>query len=148
MHGVDFVFGDFEDQFVVDLQGHSGFQIAVAEGGVDADHGDFDQVGGSALQRGVYGRAFGEAALVCVFAVDVGDGADAAVEGFYFQVAAGFFESLVDEGADACVFFEIVGDELFGFGGLDAEILRQAEGREAVDDAEVDDFGGAAMVGA
>ena len=93
------------------------------------------------MQRGVDGGAFGEAALVGVLAVDVGDGADAAEEGFYFQVAAGFFESFVDEGADAFVFFEIVCDELFGFGGLDAEILREAEGRQAVDDAEVDDFG-------
>jgi len=48
-----------------------------------------------------------------------GDGADAAVEGFYFQVAAGFFEGFVDEGADAFVLFEIVCDEKFRFGGLD-----------------------------
>jgi hypothetical protein len=122
--------------------------LLASQCGVDADHGDFNQVGGGALQRSVYRGALGEAALICVFAVDIGDGADAAEEGFYIQIAAGFFESFIDEGADAGVLFKVRGDELFRLRRLDAELLRQAEGREAVDDAEVDDFGGTAMVGA
>ena len=95
----------------MDLQGHSGFQTALLQNLVDSDHGYFDQVCRRSLQRGVYCCALGEASLGEIFAVDVGDGADAAVKGFYFQVAAGFFESFVDESADAFVFFEIVGDE-------------------------------------
>src|SRR3984885_9573484 len=142
-----FSLGDFEDQFVVNLQSHPGFQITFQQCGVDADHGQFDQVGGGALQRSVDGGAFGKASLICVPAVDVGDGADAAVEGFYFEVAAGFLERFVDEGADASVLFKIAGDEVFGFRGPDAEILRQSEGREAVDDAEVNDLGRASMLG-
>src|SRR5580692_2550466 len=131
----------------MNLQGHAGFHATVAQHGVDADHGDLDEVGSGALQRGVDGGTLGEAALVRVFAVDVGDGADAAEQRFYLHVAAGFVERLVDEGAHALVPLEICRDELFSFGGLDAELLRESEGREAVDDAEVYDLGLAPVVG-
>src|SRR5207302_9460231 len=72
---------------------------------------------------------------------------DAYEERSYFQVTAGFFQRFIDEGANAFVLLKIIRDELFGLGGLDAEILRQPEGREAVDDAEVHYLGLAAMVG-
>ena len=74
-HAVHFIFRNFEDQFIVNLQGHARFQALLAESGVDADHGNFDQIGGGALQWRVYRGAFGEAAQVGVLAVDVGDGA-------------------------------------------------------------------------
>ena len=54
------------------------------------------------------------------------------------SIAAGLFQSLVDEGADAFVLFKIGIDELLSFAGLNPKSLRQAEGREAVGDAEVE----------
>src|SRR5271165_5303891 len=42
---------------------------------------------------------------------------------------------------------EIGGDELGGFFLWDIDLLGEAEGGEAVDDAEIDGFGGAAMLG-
>jgi hypothetical protein len=69
-----FVRGDFEEQFVVDLQDHARLELALGELAVDGDHGQLDEVGGGALQRRVDGGALGEAALVGVAALDVGDG--------------------------------------------------------------------------
>ena len=56
-------------------------ELAAGDLGVDADHGELDEVGGGALQRRVDGGALGEAALVGVAGLDVRDGADAAEGG-------------------------------------------------------------------
>src|ERR1017187_7488723 len=54
--------GDYvEEEFVVNLQGHERAQFARGDFGVDAEHGELDEVGGSALQRRVDGGAFCEA---------------------------------------------------------------------------------------
>ena len=114
---------DVEEEFVVDLEGHAGAEFAAGDGGVDADHGELDEVGGGALQRGVDGGALGEAAHVGVARLDVGDGADAAEVGADGLVAADGLEGLVDEAADAGVAVEV---------GLDVELaLRSARCRAA-----------------
>jgi hypothetical protein len=106
---------DVEEEFVVDLEGHAGVQFAGGDGGVDAEHGEFDEVGGGALQRGVDGGAFGEAAHVGVARLDVGDGADAAEVRSHRLLAADGFEGLVDEAADAGVALEVAVDVGAGF---------------------------------
>ena len=121
--------------------------LALADGLSDADHGDLDQICGRALERSVDGGALGKAALVGVLAVDVGNGAHAAEERLDFQIAAGFLESLVDELSHPGVLFKITFDELLGFGGGDAEVLRQSEGRKAINDPEVHHIRLTAMVG-
>ena len=98
---------DVEEEFVVDLEGHAGAEFALGDGGVDAEHGELDEVGGGALQRRVDGGALGEAAHVGVAGLDVGDGADAAEVGADGLVAADGFEGLVDEAADAVVALEV-----------------------------------------
>ena len=133
-----------EEEFVVDLEGHFGLKVAGAEGGVDAEHGDLDHVGGGALERCVDSGAFGEAAGVGVAGVDVRDGPGAAEEGGDLAGFAGLREGLLDEGADACVAVEVGFD--VGLGGLliDAEVGGEAERGDAVDDAEVDGLGAVA----
>jgi len=142
--GVEFVgLGgeDVEEEFVVDLEGHAGAELARGDLRVDADHGQLDEVGGGALQGRVDGGALGEASLIGVARRDVWDGADAAEPGADELVAADGFERAVDEGADAGVtgkvgLYILPGDLL-----VDAELRGQAEGRDAVDDAEVDGLG-------
>src|SRR5579864_1539162 len=48
-HDVQFFFWHFKDQLVVDLQGHARFQVAFADGFVDADHRELDEVSGGTL---------------------------------------------------------------------------------------------------
>src|SRR3984885_4421941 len=90
---------DVEEELVVDLEGHAGAEFAGGDGGVDADHGQFDEVGGGALQWRVDSGAFGEATHVGVAGLDVGDGADAAKVGADGAVAAGGGPRCVGEGA-------------------------------------------------
>src|SRR5580704_14700553 len=146
-HDVQFFFRHFKDQFVVDLQGHARFQVAFADGFVDADHRELDEVSGGTLQGSIDGGAFGESALLNVLGVDVGHGADAAEQSLDALGVARVVEGFVDEGADARVLFEVSVDELLGLSRLDPEILREPECGKAINDAEVDDLGLAAMVG-
>ena len=146
-NGLDFVFGNFEDKFVVDLQCHARFQSARLKLAIDADHGELDQVGGGSLQWRVDGGALGESAQVRVLAVDVGDGAHTSEEREDLAVATCLLERAVDEAANATVLFEVSVDELLGLARLDADLLGKSEGREAVDDAEVDGLGAAPVLG-
>jgi len=135
---------DVEEQFVVDLEGHAGAEMARGDLGVDANHGELDEVGGGALQGRVDGGALGEAALIGVARRDVWDGADAAEPGADELVAADGFEGAVDEGADAGVTLEVLFDVGAGLALVDAKLRGEAEGRDAVDDAEVDGLGAVA----
>ena len=101
LHGLALPGDDVEEEFVVDLEGHAGVEAAVADGFVDAQHGDLDEVGGGALQGGVDGGALGEATHVGVARGDIGDGADAAEDGLDGTFAADGGEGVFDELADA-----------------------------------------------
>src|ERR1700751_2471060 len=68
LHYFDFALRHLEDQFVVNLKRHAGFQIATADLLVNSNHRQLDQVGGGALQWSVDGGALGEAAQVGVAA--------------------------------------------------------------------------------
>ena len=54
---------------------------------------------------------------------------------------------LVEKFFDAAIALEICRDKFGSFLCVDAELLREAEGREAVNHAEIDDFGDAAVLG-
>lgn len=144
--GVDFVFGDFEEEFVVDLEEHAGAEAGFADFVIDADHGEFDHVGGGALDRGVHGNALGAAADGGVGGGDVADIAAAAGEGFDVALFFGRGDDVVDVALDAGELLEVGVDDLAGFLTWDAEALGEAEGGDAVDDAEIDHFGSAAHV--
>src|SRR5258706_14103193 len=57
-------FGDkeIEEQFVVDLEEHAGFEMAAGQFGGKIGHGDFDHGGGGGLDGGGNGIGFGGAA--------------------------------------------------------------------------------------
>ena len=61
-NGADFFFlglEKVEDEFVVNLQQHSRFQISRCKFAMDVDHGEFDHVGSGALNGSVDGVTFG-----------------------------------------------------------------------------------------
>ena len=66
------------------------------------------------------------------FLEDVGDGADASEKGLHRGVAPGLFARLLQPGARR-VLAEVGVDILLGLAGLNAELLRQAEGRQTVE---------------
>jgi hypothetical protein len=130
----------------VDLEGHAGAEVAARDLGVDADHGQLDEVGGGALQGRVDGGALGEASLIGVARRDVWDGADSTKIRADGLVAADGFQRAVDEAADSGVTGKVGLYILLRNALVDAELRGQAEGRDAVDDAEVDGLGAGARL--
>ena len=117
---------------------------------MQAQHGDFDDVGGGALDGVVDGFAFGAQPGLAVAAAEGGfeDGevAAAAEQRFDITLLAGLQFGLVQVGADAGETAEILLDIFFGFGQRQFGIAGEAEGAHAINQAEVDGFGEAALV--
>ena len=60
---------------------------------MDADHGEFDHVGGGSLDGHVDGVTLGGVADAAVFGVDVGECAAASTEGLDVAFFAGLFDA-------------------------------------------------------
>ena len=118
-----------------------------SERGVDPDHRELDQIGGGALQRGVDGGALGEAAGVRIAAVDVGDGTLAAEHRLRHAGFANFRDGRVEQAAHARIAREVVLDVLARLRARDTQLRGEAEGADAVDDAEIHRLGVAARIG-
>ena len=145
--GVGFALVEVEEEFVVNLEEHFGLGVLFGEEFGGVDHGELDHVGGGALDGGVDGGSLGVGADGAVAGVDVGEVAAAAADGFGVAVCFGRLDGVVHEVFDFGVLLPVGGDDFGGFGAGDGEALAEAEGGDAVDNAEVDHLGGAALVG-
>src|SRR5690606_8410008 len=90
------------------------------------------------------GDAFSGGAGGGVGGVDVAQEAAAPAQGFHIAVFARFGDGGFDIRFDTGVELEVVFDERVRLRAGNAQPLRQPEGGDAVDDAEVDHLGGAA----
>ena len=122
-------------------------QPGVGERGVHPHHGPANDVGGGTLDRGVDGRTFAELALGTGFRMDGRDVDLAAEQGRDEAGGADLGAGAVHIVADAGEAFEIGLDIGPGLGLIDAQLVRQAEGADPVDDAEIDRLGAAAGFG-
>lgn len=140
------VWVEVEDEFVVDLEEHFGLVGLFAEEGVDLDHGEFDHVGGGALDGHVDGGALGVLAEAGVSGGEIRVVAAASGEGFGVASVAGLGDGAIHVLFDGGILAEVGVDDLCGFAAGDGEALAEAEGGDAVDDAEVDHFRAGAHV--
>ena len=145
--GLDLGVGDIEEEFVVDLEGHAGLEAALAQFAIDADHGELDDVGGGALDGHIDGDALGGVAGGEVAGGDFGDVAAAAEEGLGVAALTRLGHGALHIGFDGRVVAKVGVDKLLGLLARDAQTGGQAEGGDAVDDAEVDHLAVAALPG-
>ena len=138
---VEFPLGHLEQQFVVHLEQHPCREFRPGQRRRHANHRLLDDVGGAALQRGVDGGAFGEGAHALALVVDEAQVDLAAERRQHIAVLAREVLGPLHVVADAGVTLEIFGDVFLGLLLADAELVGEAEGRDAVDDAEVDRLG-------
>src|SRR5947208_9392833 len=122
-HDVELCLRNFEHEFVVDLQGHSRLQFTFEYRGVNADHRQFDQIGGGPLQRCVYRGPISEPAQVVILAIDVGNWTDPAKECFHAAFAARLLQCAINERTYAFVLLKVGIAELFRFGSFYSKIL-------------------------
>ena len=135
-----------KQQFVVNLQHHLALQAFFLQAGGHLNHGQFDDIGRCPLDGGIDGIALGQGPDGGVAGMDVRQVAPAAEEGFYVAVLPGEGHRVVDERADGGEGGEIVFNQ--GLGGAAGQLqpLGQAEGRDAVHDAEVGRLGHTALL--
>lgn len=155
LHGIDddgagligLAGGHFEEELVMHLQEHASFEASFGEGGIDVDHGELDHVGGGALNGRVHRHSLSLAAHGGVGAGDVTDHAAALREGLDVAVLFGLGDDLIHEAFDAGELLEVVLNDRGCLGAGNAEALAQAEGADAIDDAEIDHLRRAAHLG-
>ena len=126
------------------LQQHAAGEAGAGQGRGHARHGAADDVGGRALDRGIDCGALLKGALGVIGRGDAGEMHAPAEDRLDIAALAGQPLRLVDIVADTRETPEIGADILARFLAADAELGRQAEGRDAIDDAEIDRLGAAA----
>src|SRR3954464_10579084 len=146
-HGLHFLIWNFEDEFIMYLEGHARTQFAARKLSIDLDHGQLDDVGCGPLERRIDCSALGETAHVRILAVDVGNLPDATEERAHPLLAARFVEDAINVGAHTTVALEIGFDIFLGFLLINAELRGESKRRDAVDDSKVHSFGAAAVLG-
>ena len=121
----------------MDLQDHPALQAGLGHPLVHADHRQFDDVGRSALDGRVHGVPFCQRAHSGVLRVDVRQEAPAAEQRLHVPVLTGEADAVVDERPDGREGGEVSVDQVLGFLAAQMQALREAEGRDAVHNAEV-----------
>ena len=130
---------EVEDEFIVNLQEHAGAIRTLVEELRDADHRDLDHISSRALDGRVDRGALGGGADHAVLGVDVAEVAAAAGEGLDVAVALGLGDRFILESLHPGILAEVFVDHFLGAatGEFAIEPLRETEGGNPVDDAEI-----------
>ena len=128
----------------MDLQYHLSIILGLSQRGVNPDHGDLDQVGRRALQRGIARRALAECPDAEIAVPDLGDVAPPPEQRLDEAFVAGLLDRAVEPGPHAGEALEVLLDESLRLLESDAQLARQRERALPVDRREVDRLGAAA----
>lgn len=141
-----FVGCEVKDEFVVDLEEEARVELGLSESLLDADHGEFDHIGGGTLNGHIDGVAFGGGTNSGVTGIDIREGAASTATCFDIALIAGKFFLCFHVAGDAGELREVSIDDFLSLGAAGiAESLGEAIGGDAVWDAEVDHFCGTAL---
>ncbi len=130
----------------MDLHHHLRIALLSLHPGLHRQHGPLDDVGGGALHGGVDGGALGVLAPLRVARLDLGQVQAPAEHGLDVAALMGQAPGLLHVVVHAGVAPEVQVDVVLRLAARDAELARQPEGGHAVDQAEVDRLGGAALL--
>ena len=130
----------------MNLQQHAGLVISLFQGFKYAVHCHFDNIGGTALYRGVYGGTLGIHGQAFVFVVNAVHGAFAAKRGKNIAVFAGKLNGVVHIFFNLGHFAEIGINISFGLFIADIDLFGKAVLGNAVNNAEVYCLSMAALV--
>ena len=133
----------FDDKRVVNLHDEVG---AVRQAFCHGEHGALHEVGFGALDGHILGGALRGFADEEVWRINIRGGAAAAVEGLDVALFPRLTQELVELLFDGGAKLEVVVDELLGFGDGHVGGIGEAFGAHAVENAKIDNLGGAALV--
>src|SRR6185503_2890348 len=136
-----FTFRYLEYQLVVHLEQHLRPHPRLLEGGMDADHRDFDEVGGRSLQRRVGRRALAEGADIEVPVAELRDVPPPTEQRLDEPAVARFLDRAIEPRAHAGKALEVALDERLRLLERDPQLARQRHGALPVDCREIDRLG-------
>src|SRR3989442_7894207 len=128
-------------ELVMHLQQHPNGEPSLAQGLVDANHRDLDQVRRGPLERRVRGGALPERADIEVPVLELRDVAPPSEQRLHVASLARLGDGAVEPGAHAGETGEILRDELLRLLLRDAELASEREPALSVDPGEVDRLG-------
>src|SRR5688500_10346933 len=138
----------FKYKLIVNLQDHLCVELFLAKPTPDRDHGQFDHIGGGALDHAVDGRAFGQVQRAVTRVVgsecklvartDPLNGTSPAEHGGNVPIAAAIFERAEHKLRNAAIRGKVAVDEFGGFLLSDSQSFRKTKRALSVNDAEVD----------
>src|SRR2546428_8944691 len=99
----------------MDLEQHAGLEASVGQLAMDVDHGDFDHVGGAALDGGVDGVSFGSVADGRIRGANIAKVAAAAGDGLDIAVLARKGDGVLHVFADTSELVEVLVNNVGGF---------------------------------
>src|SRR6185312_16721924 len=143
---VQFLNRYLEDQFVVNLQDHAGFETLFGQSVLDAQHGDLDQVGIATLNGHVDGLAFKRLTLVVGQHMHVGEEALASIERIDITLTPRLIERTLHVVFNARERLMIALDKLASLAIAHASDLGQSKGRLTVEYRVDDRFGQTALI--
>ena len=124
-------------QFIVNLQQKSGLKPLPGQTPVDPDHGDLDDIRSRALNGRIHGHPLPERPLHEISGKQFRHRPSAAEKGRHISVSFGPLHGPVQKFLNLRIGVEILFNIVRRFLPADAEILAQAEGTDAVDNAEI-----------
>src|SRR3954470_1297482 len=127
--------GDLQDELVVHLKQQPGPQALLTQAALNAEHGDLDDVGGTALDRRVESHPLRHLAPLAVVAGEVRQVATAAEDRLGVPVHAGLVDDTREVVAHPAETVEVGVHLLACLVGGDAELLRKAVRRQAIGQA-------------
>src|SRR5450756_102592 len=138
---LDLGLGALEDELVVHLEDEPRAQLAPGELAAHRHHGHLDDVGGRALEHGVDRQALAQRAQAVVGGAQLRHGPAPPEQRGDVAIPRRLGDHAFAEFADLGVLGEVGVDERLGLLHRDVDLFRQAEGGEAVHDAEVGGLG-------
>src|SRR5438046_1824136 len=100
----------------MNLQHHARLHSAIGQFAIERDHSQFDQVGGSALQRRVNCSTFRKSSGIRIAARNIRNRANAAEECAYSAIASRIFKCLLNESLHTLIASEVAFDVSLGLG--------------------------------
>ena len=139
--------GRFQEQFVMHLKDQARVQLAQEGIGMDGEHGQLDDIRGASLNQRVERLTPGQGLSLRVFGVQIGQKATAAGQRRHMALLERLAFHVFVELPDPLQAFKVALHEGFGFGQRDVQFARQLLRPHTVDQAEIDRFCVAALIG-
>src|SRR5205085_2598843 len=119
----------FEHQLIMHLQQHARLHFFFLEPARNADHRQFNKIGGGSLQRRIYSRALGERSGRWIAALHIWNRAAPAEKRLGYAGLSDLSDRAVDELAYTGISFKIAADVELSLFSIDAQLLRQPKWR-------------------